>query len=160
MAIINGSEIADAPAKLKIPPAVYDVMVDGIPEQKANKSGEGEHIVLIMSIINNAEHEGKKLFEYLTISGSAKSKPFRDAQLHDVLRCFGFDLAGQINTDDLAGRVGKVVVKEELQVNKDTKETTLRTVISKYLPIGAAPEGTPAGASGADVASVMGSIES
>lgn len=142
MALINGDELRDAPNKLTVPPGVFDVMIEGIPEVKRNRAQDGDNMVLVMSIVNNPEHEGKKLFEHLPISGSAKSKPFREARLHHVLKCFGFDLAGQINTDDLAGRIGRVAVKEEISEDPNTKIKTMRSVIDQYIPLDGAAGST------------------
>jgi hypothetical protein len=167
MPIINGDELRDAPAKLNVPPGVYTVVVDGVPEAKQNKKQDGDNLHLIMSIINNPEHEGKKLFEYLPLSGSAKSKPFRDARLHHVLKCFGFDLTGQINTDDLAGKVGMLTVKEEISEDQNTKVKTIRSTIDQFLPAGAdpgtggSPSGSPTGTPPTNnLDSVLGSVES
>lgn len=112
MPVIQGSEIKGSIEKLRLPAGVYDVVVDGVPQMDTAKSGS-EMLVVSLQVTNNPEHAGKKLTERLCLTGKPEHETVRRASMERLLTAFGFDLSGEINTDDLAGRTAKVLVVEE-----------------------------------------------
>lgn len=113
MPIINGSEIKGSIEKLKLPAGVYDVIVDGVPAIDTSKNSGAQMLVVSLQVVNNPEHAGKKLTEYVNLTGKPEHETLRRAGMERLLTAFGFDLSGQVNTDDLAGRAAKVLVVEE-----------------------------------------------
>lgn len=115
-----------------LPAGKYNVAIETC-EKRANKDGEGEHLALMLNVLEG-KYEGRKIFNNLNLwNESAKAKEFAQGTLSAV--CHATGIMQLEDTDELIG----IPMVADVRVT-DQKVFGKSNVINAYRPV--AEEGT------------------
>ena len=105
---INFDEVSDSFEPL--PPGVYEMEVDGVPEVQMSKANKPKLVVKLR--VSSGEQSGRRLQDHISFEMQTRIKQlFLSAGLQPV--------EGRYDTNDIAGRVVLVNVKGDSYVDDD-----------------------------------------
>jgi hypothetical protein len=120
-----------------LPQGVYDAQITSADITKPD--GKDERIELVVEVINNKDHNGKKLYEYVNLESEAARW-----KLLELLRAVGVDKdAGTLDTDkQLKGK--KIGVKTFVRPADDVRGFDEQARIRRMFPLDGANQAAPA----------------
>lgn len=113
-----------------VPPGTYQVMIIGA-EVKNTKAGSGKYLALEYTLINNAEHDGRKIFDRIVFEHSNPTVVrIGREQLKKLCVAVGY---GDSYVDDTAVFIGQsIAIKVVIEAGRDGYQPDNRVV--NYFP--------------------------
>jgi hypothetical protein len=113
---------------LPLEPGTYEMELGEGIDIKPSASGNGNNLIVPMTVVNHATHNGRKHTHYIFLNDMGKTNLKRMAKSAGVTPG-----ASGLDTSELVGKVVRVVIVNTPYVDKDTQETKQSAKIKDFI---------------------------
>ena len=111
-----------------IPPGVYEAEITGVPEVQPSKDGNSQNLIVVLTLQNAYKFSGRKVYDYLNLREEFLWR------VNQLRLSAGIDAGEEgFDTEDLAGKIVKVELKNAAYTPPGSDEKQIRTNVNKYL---------------------------